>query len=1088
MELCMSQRFLSTAATVALLLLAFAIPAYPQASDGNLVGNVLDQSGAAIPSATVEVENMATGVKQTTKTNSEGQYRFNNLPVGRYKITASVSGFTTTSLQNHAIELNVTSTANLTMAVGTVATTVEVLEATAAIDTTTARITQTFEARAAVELPLAGGPGGMGVLNLSLLGSGVSSMGGVGYGSGPSVGGQRPTNNNFMIDGVDNNFKSITGPVVRPSNEAIAQFTLQQNQFSPEFGHSTGGQFNTVLKTGGNDFHGSLYEYFQNRKLNAVDEQFARQGIRTHPRADQNRFGGAIGGPIIENKWFFFGNFEYMPIGAASTPGAARIAPTADGIRLLEGMQGIRRANLDFFKQWVPVPPSASGTTTVLGVSIPTGVIRETAPAYENRTNWVVSSDYYLSARSQLRARYLNYKIDQIDTSANLGVFFEPVPSRNHMASLNHYHTFSPRLTNELRLGYLRESNLFVVSERPTLAGLDSFPNVGFTDLALTIGPNGNSPQSRVINTMQAADNVNWIKGRHTFKFGYDIRKQNSVSFFIQRNRGDYQYANLERFLRDLTPTFAQRSVGGFPFVGNMLSHYTYINDDIRIRPNVTLNLGLRYEFVEVPHGSKQQSLNALASVPGVIEFREPKATKKDFAPRVGLAWSPGRSGKTSVRAGFGMGYDQVYQNLGTNSLPPQYFTTIDAHVDLPPDQVGFLANGGISGAARPITDPARARLLTASFVPDQLRPYSIQWNLGVQRVMWSDYTFELRYLGSRGVHLGMQEIINRRAIVTPERSLPVYSQRPAQADLDRLTLTLAQLQAENPTLPQFLAAGFRNPITAFMPHGNSTYHGMALQVNKRYSRNLLFHGAYTWSHNIDDSTATLNSTAITPRRPQDFQNLRPERAHSALDHRHRFTMAWVYDTPWMKTSPNWFMKNLVGNYTVSGTYTAESGTWATAQSQLDANINGDPAADRFFHNPGGDPARGSETSALLNTAGQTVGYLITDPTALYVRARPGMYANGGRNTWLLPGINNWNITLVKKFSITEEKRIDFRAEMYNAFNHAQFVPGFPDAIDRRSRTAAVNYLIPGNAAFQNAETAFQSNSRYVQLTLRFEF
>jgi hypothetical protein len=1080
-------------ALTALLFCSFSAAVFGQASDGNLVGAVLDPSGAAIANATIEIENNATGVRTKTSADGTGRYRFNNVPVGRYKITVSAPGFTTTTLQNHFIELNVTSTANVTMAVGAVATTVEVIEATAAIDTTTARITTTFESRAAVELPSGGGPGGMGVLNLSLLSSGVSSMGGVGYGSGPSVGGQRPTNNNFMIEGVDNNFKSITGPVVRPSNEAISQFTLQQNQFSAEFGHSTGGQFNTVLKMGGNEYHGAVYEYFNNRNLNAVDEAFARQGIRSNPRFDQNRFGGSLGGPILRNKWFFFGNYEYMPIGAAATAGAARFAPTADGIRLLEGIPGLRRANLDFFKQWVPVPPSASGQTTVVsGVTIPLGIIRETAPAYENRHNWVVSSDYYLSERTNIRARYLNYKIDQIDATANLGAFFEPVPSRNHMASLSVFHSFSPSLTNELRLGYLRESNNFPVSDRPTLPGLDSFPNIGFTDLALTIGPNGNSPQSRVVNTIQAADNVNWIKGAHTLKFGYDIRKQNSVSFFVQRNRGDYQYNNLERYLLDLTPTFGQRSVGGFPFVGNMLSHYTYINDDWRIRHNVTLNLGLRYEFVEVPYGSKQQSLNAIASVPGVLEFREPKPTKKDFAPRLGVAWSPGRDGRTSVRAGFGMGYDQVYQNLGTNALPPQYFTTIDAHVELPPNQPGFLANGGILGTPRPITDPARARALTASYVPDQLRPYSIQWNFGVQRVMWSDYTFEARYLGSRGVHLPIQLQINRQPVVTESRSLPVFSQRPAQAELDRLTLTLAQLQAEalagGSTLPAFFNGGLRNAITTFMPQGNSTYHGLALQATKRYSKDLLFTGAYTWSHNIDDSTAALFSTAITPRRPQDFQNLRPERSHSALDHRHRFTMAWVYDTPWMRTHSSWFVRNLVGNYTVSGTYTAESGTWATAQSQLDANINGDPAADRFWHNAGGDPRKGSETTALTNTAGATVAYLISDPTALYVRGRPGMYLNGGRNTWLLPGINNWNLSLMKKFSIDESKRVDFRAEMYNAFNHAQFTPGFPDAIDRRSRTAAVNYLIPGNASFQNAETAFQSNARSVQLTLRFEF
>jgi len=520
-----------------------------------------------------------------------------------------------------------------------------------------------------------------------------------------------------------------------------------------------------------------------------------------------------------------------------------------------------------------------------------------------------------------------------------------------------------------------------------------------------------------------------------------------------------------------------------------MLQHGLYANDDWRIRHNVTLNLGLRYEYAQVPVGSQQQSLNSIASVPGLIEFKSPEPTRKDFAPRVGIAWSPGTTGNTSIRAGFGMGYDQVYHNLGTNSLPPQFFATIDAHADRDPNLGGFLAGGGITGEARPIATAAAARALTASWVPTkQLRPYSIQWNFGVQRVFASDYTLEVRYLGSRGVHLGLQSQINRRALVTPERSLPVYMQRPSQAQLDSLPLTLAQLQAPGSILPEYLAAGFRAGITAFMPVGNSSYHGLATQLNRRFSRDVLFQGAYTWSHAIDDSTATLNSTAISPRRPQDCQNLRPERSHSALDHRHRSTFAWVYDTPWLRGHDNWFAKNLAGNWTVSGTYIAESGTWATAQSQMDANLNGDPAADRFIHNPGGDPKKGSDVTALTNSAGGTVAYLVNDPSARYIRARPGAYADAGRNTWLLPGINNWNLTAVKKFNITETKRIEFRGSFYNTFNHPQFTPGYTDAIDRRARTSSVNYLIPGNPAFQNAETAFQSNSRYGELSLRFEF
>lgn len=230
--------------------------AFGQAMDGNLVGIITDKSGAALVGATVELTNQATNTKQTTKTASDGSYRFSNLLVGLYKLTATQTGFTTASVANLQVELSRQSTVNVTLEVGNVATTVEVSDSAAAIDTTTANIVQSFSASQAQQLPVTG-VGTLGVINLSLLGSGVSSSGGVGYGTGPSVGGQRPTNNNFMVEGIDTNNRSVTGPLLAISNEAVQEFSLQQNQFSSEFGHSTGGQFNSVIKSGSNSLHGA---------------------------------------------------------------------------------------------------------------------------------------------------------------------------------------------------------------------------------------------------------------------------------------------------------------------------------------------------------------------------------------------------------------------------------------------------------------------------------------------------------------------------------------------------------------------------------------------------------------------------------------------------------------------------------------------------------------------------------------------------------------------------------------------------------------------------------------------------------------
>src|SRR5947209_5442646 len=305
----------------------FPVSGHAQTTDGNVVGTVLDSTGAVVPNAKVDAVNTATGVKTSTQSNSNGEYRFNNLPVGNYDITSSAAGFASAKISSFRVELNKTATANLKLPVAGTSTSIEVSAVGGnPIDTTTAQITNTFDEKAAADL--ATGPSG--VLNLSLLSAGVASAGGLGAGTGPSIGGQRSRNNNFEVEGVDNNNKSVTGPLVTIPNDAVQNFTVLQNQYSPEFGHSSGGQFNTTLKSGTNSFHGTGYEYFQNRNLNAVDEAQVQAGNTDpvtgkgiNPRFDNNRFGGNIGGPVIKNKIFLFGGYEYNPIGQAAVPAGA---------------------------------------------------------------------------------------------------------------------------------------------------------------------------------------------------------------------------------------------------------------------------------------------------------------------------------------------------------------------------------------------------------------------------------------------------------------------------------------------------------------------------------------------------------------------------------------------------------------------------------------------------------------------------------------------------------------------------------------------------------------------------------------------
>src|SRR5438270_2133481 len=284
----------------------FPVSGHAQTTDGNVVGTVLDSPGAVVPNAKVDAVNTATGVKTSTQSNSNGEYRFNNLPAGNYDISANAAGFAAAKISSFKVELNKTATANLKMPVAGTSTSIEVSAAGGnPIDTTTAQVTNTFDEVQARDLPTTS-LGFSGVLNLSLLSAGVASPGGVGAGTGPSIGGQRSRNNNFEVEGVDNNNKVVTGPLVNIPNDAVQSFTVLQNQYSPEFGHSSGGQFNTTLKSGTNSFHGVAYEYFMNRNLNAVDNANVTAGVTDangnfiNPRYDNNRFGGNLGGPTIK--------------------------------------------------------------------------------------------------------------------------------------------------------------------------------------------------------------------------------------------------------------------------------------------------------------------------------------------------------------------------------------------------------------------------------------------------------------------------------------------------------------------------------------------------------------------------------------------------------------------------------------------------------------------------------------------------------------------------------------------------------------------------------------------------------------------
>ena len=1111
---------------LAITLALIASTAHAQVTTGNVRGIVTDPNGAVVPSAQVTITKKSTNISNTTQTTGSGEFQFTDLlPADDYSITIEAANFKKLTIDNVKVQLNQTTNLSPALTVGGTTETVTVTAGGAElVDTTTQNLAKSFTDRQVVEL--AQTSTGLGVYNLALIAPNVSSSGGVGVGSGGSVGGQRPRNNNFVVDGIDNNDKAVTGPQVYISPETVGEFTLLQNQYSAEFARSTGGQFILATKSGTNDFHGTGYFFGRNRRFNAIDtlnkqpgNVFVRDpadvneaaGILRQPRSDYFRTGVNVGGPIIKNKLFFFGSFER--IGRGDAAGTSFFAPTTAGYATLATIPGLSSANLNLLKQFVPAAASASDSVTVSGVSIPIGSISLPAPNFFERKNYVANIDWTQSSKTQHRFRFIKNDEGLIDTAATLPTFFILLPTKQYLFSYTNIHTFTASLTNEVRLAFRRsDAPVPVPNVAFPLAGFGSdFPNISVDELGVDIGPDPNAPQFTIENNYQVIDNVTWLKGNHSLKFGGDFRKLISPQSFVQRGRGDYDWGDLNSYLHDLAPDFGERNVGANTYYGNQRLLFAFAQDDWRFRPNLTLNLGVNYAWQEVPFGAKQQNLNSIATVPGLLDFHSPKSQTKNFAPRVGFAYSPnytggwmgrlfGNQGQTSIRAGFSMAYDVIFDNIYILSSPPQFQQTVDCNNTSSTDSRcpagAYLGSGGIANVVLPTGgNAAAARAATGTFIPDQQVPYSITYTGSIQRQFMKDWSLELRYLGTRGVHLLTQNRINvtPRVFNSPGNFLPTLFSAPTKAQLDAMTTTLAQLNSRSIILPQYAAAGFTSPVVAFLSDGNSIYHGASASLTHRFTQNYQMSASYTWSHLIDDTTAEVFSTILSPRRVEDFQNLRRERADSALDRRQRFVVSSLYTMPYFSKSENHLVRLLLGGFNFAGTLTLESGEKATVRSGVDSNLNGDNAGDRAILNPTGTPGTASTVTALKRTDGQTVAYLVNNPSAQYIQAGPGALSNLGRNTLQLPGIRNVDFSIFKNFHVTEGKYFQLRADLFNAFNHPQWTPGSVNGAELTSITGGpasninnINALASG--VFNRPDLVYSSHPRVIQLAARFNF
>ena len=406
-------------------------------------------------------------------------------------------------------------------------------------------------------------------------------------------------------------------------------------------------------------YHGSAYIYNENRNYDASDTLSATNGTPLHPRFDSNRFGGTVGGPIKKNKLFFFADYEYTPTGSVGTAGLL-YGPTAAGYstsvfylrdkpeqsvdpetvsrvwRQLASGAGAFGGTYPLVGPGYEAGGEGPGSTAAkpvawTGVPVQMGQISVFAPSYTNSEAAVASVDYTLSSSDSLRGRFILNRTGSIDTAASLPVFYQTVPTNTYLATFSEFHNFSPSMLNEFRFGYNRYSNNTPAGNYK-FPGLDQFPNINIFELNVQLGPDGNAPQFGVQNLYQFADNVSYIRGRHTFKFGFDGWKQISPQSFTQRARGDYEYSYLSDYLFDQYPDYlGERTVGNVTYYGDRYLLSFYGNDIWKVTSHLTINLGLRYEYNTIPYSETLQTVNAISSVPGLITFGKPTADKTNL-------------------------------------------------------------------------------------------------------------------------------------------------------------------------------------------------------------------------------------------------------------------------------------------------------------------------------------------------------------------------------------------------------------------------------------------------------------------------
>jgi len=958
-------------------ILTFAVAAFAQsqATTGNIEGRVLDPKEAAVPGATVTATNQQTGLERTATTNGEGSYLIILLPPGTYIVRASASGFAQSEIKDVTVNVGGKTPLDINLSVGGASGTVTVSSEAPAIETTLTSVSTTINSRAIENLPV----NGRNYLDFATLTPGVirdqNREGDL------SVGGQKGTLNNLQVDGADNNNtffgQSFGRTGVRPpyqfSEESVQEFQVNQNGFSAEFGRAGGAVINVVTKSGTNNFHGGAFEYFRDESLNANTpqlkaSQFQRGLPNKRPPLQINQFGGRLGGPIRQNKAFFF--FTY------------------DG----------QRQQLPNFLDPPNFFAQPANIKALLSPKLNTYQINR------NQDVVMVKSDISLSKNNQLSLR-LNHQNFTGKNNEFTGTLGTQEHSGDSIAKTTTFSgalisTLSSSTTNEVRFQFAKDREPGLANSTAPEAQINT--GSGF----LLIGRNNFSPRETTIKRIQFIDNVSYLRGRHNFKTGIDINRDRIFNFFPGFFSGQYTFTYAS-FGTNTPSAFAQSFAGagttGPTTHPNSTDFAVFLQDDFRWNPKLTLNLGVRYDkqFMAKP---PVQNPDTQLLTNGLDTSRQPNDSN-NFGPRAGFSYAPNE--KTVIRGGYGIFFSRTTAiMLGT------------AHSNNGVNILGVTLNC----AAVPNPCPTYPNIFTTApgaganipnlflFSKDYQQPYVQQGRLGIEREIMKDTTLSVTYLYFRGVHLSRTRDIN---LFPPVPTTAVDSVTGTTFTVQRFPGTGATPAAQFTSASPLRPNPRFNRINLFENSANSRYQGLAIQGRRRFSQTHLplFEGggsqfllSYTYSKAEDDKP---DQTSVVPGGGDDSKvaenpfDLRNEWSHSDADQRHRLVFSSVVDLGKVK-SGNQALRALFNDWSLSGITQLQSGFAYSAQVGADLNRDGNSRDDRvpgFKRNSFHTPAvyqTDARITRTIRTSETTKLRLILEGFNIWNRANTGLAPGGG--------------------------------------------------------------------------------------------